>query len=66
MYIVNLSKKRFTDSLSYLRNCGFYILLFESFFSGRGDPALPGYPDIGLYSVPITLFADGRVDLTYG
>ena len=43
MYIVNLSKKRFTDSLSYLRNCGFYILLFESFFSGHGDPALPGY-----------------------
>ena len=63
MYIVNLSKKPFTDSLSYLRNCGFYILIFESFFQVTGTQH---YLGIGLYTVTFTLFDDGRVDFTYG
>ena len=49
MYIVNLSKKRFTNSLSYLRNCIFYILIFDSFFQVMGTQ---NYLGIGLYTVP--------------
>ena len=66
MYIVNLSKKRFTDSLSYLRNCGFYILLFESFFSGRGDPALPGYRPLLRPHYPVCRWEGGlHLRITY-
>ena len=59
MYIVNLSKKPFTDSLSYLRNCGFYILIFESFFSGHRDPALPGYRPLHRHLYPVWRWEGG-------
>ena len=59
----SFQKKRLRIACLTFETVVFTFYYLNPFFQVAGTQH---YLGIGLYSVPITLFADGRVDFTYG